>query len=552
MPVSVFGNRTTAAGCQRFGDPALREKRKGDSHLEYCQFIQTRWLTPRPGRDSFPANMRATVARISNRRRIRLAGRRGRVAARRAPAGVVQPQYDEAGNMTAKPRPGAWDSGLACTWDAWNRLVSVRSSTGSSSSSDSSSSESSSSGSSSSESSSSESSSSGSASSGSSSESSSSSRSSCVDESYQYDALTRRIVTETAAETRHYYFNSQWRAIEERVSGAVKAQYVWNPADRWDLIRRKRSVAGTLDEIRFVLRDYLDPAAIINESGTVTERYRYDAFGPVTVLAPDFSVRATSECAWNFLYHAEFIDALTGLYNYGYRYYHPDLGRWISRDPIGEQGGVNLYGFLGNNGVGKWDILGLMELREGEPRYREPDHAELKCKCSITVDVAHGGIENTGSTHRMKARLKGHGGKVNRCHKYISAGCGANYLNKKYQGGGIGIPDANNPKIPYPTNNAIPEDPVDLKKLKDNGRDENDYCPANQLFPHVDQAIESSKAFVPQLCAQCECDVVKLRISCTGGETDPMDIHKMEEHQQTLTGRKPSCNTTVEIPCPKN
>jgi RHS repeat-associated protein len=179
-----------------------------------------------------------------------------------------------------------------------------------------------------------------------------------VDETYHYDALTRRIVTETAAETRHYYFNSQWRAIEERVSGAVKAQYVWNPADRWDLIRRKRSVAGTLDEIRFVLRDYLDPAAIINESGTVTERYRYDAFGPLTVLAPDFSVRTTSECAWNFLYHAEFIDALTGLYNYGYRYYHPGLGRWISRDPIGEEGGLNLYEFVGNDGISRFDMLG--------------------------------------------------------------------------------------------------------------------------------------------------------------------------------------------------
>ena len=179
-----------------------------------------------------------------------------------------------------------------------------------------------------------------------------------MDATYQYDALTRQIVTESAAETRHFYFNSQWRAIEERVSGAVKAQYVWNPADRWDLIRRKRSVAGTLDEIRFVLRDYLDPAAIINESGTVTERYRYDAFGPVTVLAPDFSVRATSECGWNFLYHAEFIDALTGLYNYGYRYYHPGLGRWTSRDPIGERGGLNLFAFVGNDGVNSVDLLG--------------------------------------------------------------------------------------------------------------------------------------------------------------------------------------------------
>ena len=44
---------------------------------------------------------------------------------------------------------------------------------------------------------------------------------------------------------------------------------------------------------------------------------------------------------------------------YGYRYYDPKTGRWPSRDPIGEEGGVNLYGFVGNNGVYRLDILGL-------------------------------------------------------------------------------------------------------------------------------------------------------------------------------------------------
>jgi len=34
---------------------------------------------------------------------------------------------------------------------------------------------------------------------------------------------------------------------------------------------------------------------------------------------------------------------------------------WPSRDPIGEEGGINLYGFVGNDGVNKWDILGLCD-----------------------------------------------------------------------------------------------------------------------------------------------------------------------------------------------
>ena len=44
---------------------------------------------------------------------------------------------------------------------------------------------------------------------------------------------------------------------------------------------------------------------------------------------------------------------------YGYKWYDPVTGRWPSRDPIGEEGGINLYGFVGNDGVNWVDMLGL-------------------------------------------------------------------------------------------------------------------------------------------------------------------------------------------------
>jgi len=50
----------------------------------------------------------------------------------------------------------------------------------------------------------------------------------------------------------------------------------------------------------------------------------------------------------------------SGVRYYGYRYYDPVTGRWPSRDPIGERGGINLYGMVGNNTVGNWDYLGLI------------------------------------------------------------------------------------------------------------------------------------------------------------------------------------------------
>jgi uncharacterized protein RhaS with RHS repeats len=48
-----------------------------------------------------------------------------------------------------------------------------------------------------------------------------------------------------------------------------------------------------------------------------------------------------------------------GVTYYSYRWYDPLTGRWPSRDPIEEEGGINLYGFVRNDGVNRVDLLGL-------------------------------------------------------------------------------------------------------------------------------------------------------------------------------------------------
>ena len=45
----------------------------------------------------------------------------------------------------------------------------------------------------------------------------------------------------------------------------------------------------------------------------------------------------------------------------GRRYYSPELGRWINRDPIGESGGENVYCFVGNGATDAIDVFGLTE-----------------------------------------------------------------------------------------------------------------------------------------------------------------------------------------------
>ena len=61
---------------------------------------------------------------------------------------------------------------------------------------------------------------------------------------------------------------------------------------------------------------------------------------------------------------AKYTDGETGLLYYGYRYYRPSTGRWLSRDPLGEKGGKNLYGFVENRPMGRTDPHGLFTAGE--------------------------------------------------------------------------------------------------------------------------------------------------------------------------------------------
>jgi RHS repeat-associated protein len=85
--------------------------------------------------------------------------------------------------------------------------------------------------------------------------------------------------------------------------------------------------------------------------------YDYDAFGKETRSST--LVAGLNPDSFPFHYSTKFTDPESGFNYYGYRFYDPANGRWPSRDPIGERGGVNLYGMVGNDAVNRMDVLGL-------------------------------------------------------------------------------------------------------------------------------------------------------------------------------------------------
>ena len=91
----------------------------------------------------------------------------------------------------------------------------------------------------------------------------------------------------------------------------------------------------------------------------------------------------------------------TCFHYYGYRYYDLVTGRWPSRDPIEERGGINLYAFVENNGVNWWDLLGLEGNRPPELQLSNEVEGEenavanvcWRCTCEgslkITSDISN-------------------------------------------------------------------------------------------------------------------------------------------------------------------
>jgi RHS repeat-associated protein len=132
-------------------------------------------------------------------------------------------------------------------------------------------------------------------------------------------------------------------------------------------------------------------------TGTVSAQYEYAPFGEMIRLSG--SVAAANPIRFSTKYQ----DDETDLLYYGFRFYNPNTGRWLLRDPIEEMGGQNIYGFCQNSSVNYVDSLGLgfnvptlevpLTIIAG---YSEDDDKALGFTTS-TIDPEEGGGDNIQS-----------------------------------------------------------------------------------------------------------------------------------------------------------
>ena len=172
-----------------------------------------------------------------------------------------------------------------------------------------------------------------------------------------YDAQGRRVRAETPTASRVFVYDG-WNPVREEVThtnGVTDVvRYYWG-----------RDLAGSLDGaggVGGLLYLTVNGAAYVplydangnvvayhDASGAAVAAYVYDAFGR--------TLSATGPLAdlFRIRFSTKYQDAETGLYSYGHRFYDSGLGRWITRDPLEEQGGLNLYAFCGNDAVNRFD-----------------------------------------------------------------------------------------------------------------------------------------------------------------------------------------------------
>ena len=176
----------------------------------------------------------------------------------------------------------------------------------------------------------------------------------------RYDALGRRVeaIRSDGTVDRYVYFPGSFLVLAVLDETNAPKEYYTRGPDLSGTLDSAGGIGGILactyasGPVLYHHSDLMGNVIVATDSsGVVVATFRYTPFGQIALLAGNILPR--------HLFSSKEFDAETTLIYYGYRYYVPRQGRWLTRDPMGETASVQLYMAMKNCGfrwVDKWGL----------------------------------------------------------------------------------------------------------------------------------------------------------------------------------------------------
>ena len=206
---------------------------------------------------------------------------------------------------------------------------------------------------------------------------------------FRYDGLDRRV------------------GIVEKENGVEQSNltFIW---DGTEIVQKRASDGSTIQRNYFsngfsahsapsavqhyyYTKDHLGSIreVVASDGTTVESIYDYSPWGEVTKTGG-------TGVESDFLYTSHFYHSTSDLHLTLYRAYDPELGMWLSRDPIAENGGLNLYAYVLNDPINYWDPYGLClksKLKNAWDKFKETTSLELGVGLGIGAKGKLGPLE---------------------------------------------------------------------------------------------------------------------------------------------------------------
>ena len=166
---------------------------------------------------------------------------------------------------------------------------------------------------------------------------------------YTYNALEQRVIKAAGGVTTVFIYDREGRLITESSStGTILREYIYFNGEPLALVD-----SGV---IYYFANDQLGSGqALLDQNGQTVWQAQYDPFGAATVTPASTLVN-------NLRLPGQYFDSETGFHYNWHRYYEPRLGRYLRPDPIGLDGGINLYGYGAGNPINLIDPDGQVPL----------------------------------------------------------------------------------------------------------------------------------------------------------------------------------------------